>query len=63
MKGNIKMDYKMGWGYGFQGMDRDMKENGESKKDMGLVYGLMDKENLMKEIGNRVNIMEKVFIK
>ena len=63
MKGNIKMDYKMGREFGFQGMDKDMRENGESKRDMGLVYGLMDKENLMKEIGNRVNIMEKVFIK
>ena len=63
MKVSIQMDYNMVKVYGHQRKGRGMKDNGENKRERGLENGLMDKETHMKEIGNKVNIMVKVFIK
>lgn len=49
--------------YGHQKMDKFMMENGENKREMALVNGLMEKENHMKESGSRVNIMVRAIIK
>ena len=63
MKVSIQMDYNMVKVYGRQRKDKGMKENGKNKKEMDLVNGLMGKENHMREIGSRANIMGRVFIK
>jgi hypothetical protein len=49
--------------YGHQKKGKGMKENGKSKRERDLAHGLMDKVNHIQEIGSRVSIMEKVFIK
>ena len=57
------MDYNMVQVYGHQKKGKGMKENGKSKREKDLAHGLMDKVNHIQEIGSRVSIMEKVFIK
>lgn len=62
MKGSIKMDCKMGLGCGHQVRGRGIREIGLSRRDKDKGCGVMEKENLMKEVGFRVNFMDMVFI-
>lgn len=52
MKVSIQMDYNMVKVYGHQRKVKGMKDNGKSKRGMGLANGLMVKENHMRDIGN-----------